>query len=131
MTAFVLGVLAMAGVVLTPVEVVATAYSCENHPDNRMHPCNTTRWGNDPHLPGIAAPPEWRAATLYVPRYGVLVVDDTGRYHTLNIDGTERVHVDIRMSTYDAAIRYGIRRVVVYRVEYSPLYATKGERYEQ
>ena len=128
MTAFVLGVLAMAGVVLTPVEVVATSYTCEPIQQNPMHPCGPLRYGGDVHSHGMACPPEWAGTAFFVPgQENVLVCDDTPRHASLN----GLAHIDLRLPTYDAAIRYGVRRVVVYRVEYSPLYATKGERYEQ
>lgn len=113
MTAFVLGVLAMAGVVLTPVEVVATAYTCEPIQQNPMNPCGPLRYGGDVHSHGMACPAQWAYKAFFVPTRGLLTCDDTGRYERLQ----GLPHVDIRMSTYDAAIRYGVRRVVVYRVE--------------
>ena len=112
MTAFVLGVLAMAGVVLTPVIVTATAYTCENHPDNRMYPCNTTRWGYDPLQPGAACPTTWAHTAIYVPKRGVMTCDDSGAYDTLY----GLPHVDIRMGSHEEAVQWGIREIVVYHV---------------
>ena len=112
MTAFVLGVLAMAGVVLTPVTVTATAYSCENHPNNRMYPCNTTRWGYDPLQPGAACPPQWAHTAIYVPKRGVMTCDDSGRYDSLY----GLPHVDIRVTSHDEAVQWGIREIVIYRI---------------
>ena len=112
MTAFVLGVLAMAGVVLTPVEVVATSYTCEPVQQNPMNPCGPLRYGGDVHSRGMACPTQWAYKAFFVPTRGLLACDDTGRYERLQ----GLPHVDIRMNTYDAAIAYGIRRVVVYKI---------------
>lgn len=100
---------------LEPVEVWATAYSCDA--ESPMFPCNTTRWGNDPLLPGIACPIAWAHQKLYIPRIGERSCDDTGKWEFLTVDGYTRPHVDLRLATYDEAIRFGIREIVVYRWE--------------
>ena len=118
MTALLLALLSLppsiaAAVPLEPIRTISTAYSCDA--GSPMYPCNTTRWGSDPLLPGVAAPPEWAGQSLYVPQHGVLTVDDTGKYDELVLDGVARPHVDIRVDSHGEAVAWGIRKIVVYR----------------
>lgn len=113
MTAFVLGLLAMAGVALIPVQVTATAYTCQPVQQNPMNPCGPLRYGGDVHSHGMACPPTMARMRFFVPgQENVLVCDDTPRHASLN----GLAHIDLRLPTYDAAITYGIRRVVIYRI---------------
>lgn len=114
MTDFILGVLALAGVVLTPQPVVASAYSCDE--PSPMYPCGRTRWDADPLTPGMACPPEWAWRAYYVPRWGRLRCDDTGRYDTIN----NLPHTDIRVPTNTQARRWGIPVIVIYRIKEIP-----------
>lgn len=115
MTAF-LAALALAhtlaaAVPLEPVEVIATSYTCQDHPSNAMFPCNTTRWGADPLTEGMACPVLWARMGFFVPGRGVLTCDDSGRYDSLY----GLPHLDIRVGSYDEAVAFGIRRMVIYR----------------
>jgi len=116
MTALLLALLALpatitAAVPLEPVYTTATAYPGQDHPANSMFPCGTTRWGADPATQGMACPPEWARMALFVPTRGILTCDDTPRHSTLQ----GLPHIDIRVSSYDEAIVWGIREIVVYR----------------
>jgi hypothetical protein len=91
------------------VTVVATMYSCEPHANNRMFPCNVTRWGYSPTAPGMACPVEWRERVFDVPDHGRLRCDDTGRHDNLN----GLPHVDIR-GGYAEAIQWGVQTIVIY-----------------
>jgi len=53
----------------------------------------------------------WARMGLFVPGRGLLACDDSGRYDSLY----GLPHLDIRVATYDAAVRFGIRTIVVYR----------------
>ena len=101
-----------AAVMGEPVTVIATSYSCADHPDNRMFPCQQTRWGYDPLQPGAACPTTWAHTAIYVPKRGVMTCDDSGAYDALY----GLPHLDIRVGSYDEAIAFGIREMVVYRV---------------
>jgi hypothetical protein len=100
-----------AAVPLEPIYTTATSYTCQDHPSNRMFPCGTTRWGADPLTDGMACPVLWARVGLFVPGRGVLTCDDSGRYDSLY----GLPHLDIRVGSYDEAIVFGIREVVVYR----------------
>ncbi|MBA3532666.1 MAG: hypothetical protein H0T73_12145 [Ardenticatenales bacterium] len=91
-------------------EVHATAYTCEAHPRNPMHPCGPLRWGGNVYSAGMACPVTWRNKVLEVPGYGVLRCDDTPRDGWIG----GRAHIDIRVSTYAEARRFGVRRMVIY-----------------
>lgn len=95
-----------------PITVVATAYSCDNHPDNPMFPCNTTRWGYDPYQPGAACPPDWAHIAISVPGRGVMVCDDTPLHSTLY----GLPHVDIRVISHEEAVQWGIREIQIYQI---------------
>lgn len=61
MTALLLALLSLpatitAAVPLEPVPVLATSYTCQDHPANAMFPCSQTRWGADPATDGMACP---------------------------------------------------------------------------
>ena len=101
-----------AAVPLEPIRTTGTAYTCQDHPANRMHPCGTTRWGADPLTDGMACPPQMARMGLFVPGRGVLTCDDSGRYDSLY----GLPHLDIRVGSYDEAVAFGIREIVVYRV---------------
>jgi len=117
MTALLLALLSLpatitAAVPLEPVPVWATAYTCQDHPANNMFPCGTTRWGADPATDGMACPSDWARMALFVPTRGILTCDDSGRYDSLY----GLPHIDLRVPTYDEAIAFGIREIVVYRI---------------
>jgi hypothetical protein len=65
-----------------------SAYTCQPVAANPMNPCNTTRWGSDPFIDGV-----WYDC------------DDTPRHSF--IDGLP--HIDLRLPTYTAAVRWGIQ----------------------
>lgn len=109
--AFLLTVASIPAAVLEPIPTTATAYTCQDHPANRMFPCGTTRWGADPTTEGMACPPEWARMALFVPGRGVLTCDDTPRHSTLY----GLPHIDIRARSYDEAIAWGIKEIVIYR----------------
>lgn len=92
--------------------VYATGYSCQPHSNNPMTNspgmCQITRWGYDPHQPGMACPVEWAERLFDVPGFGVLRCDDTPRHGW--IDGLP--HIDIRMS-YQDAWAWGVRYIEV------------------
>jgi hypothetical protein len=116
MTALLLALLALpptiaAAVPLEPVPVLATSYTCQDHPANNMFPCNTTRWGVDPAMDGMACPSDWARMGLFVPTQGLLTCDDSSRHDTLY----GLPHVDLRVVTYDEAVTWGIKEIVVYR----------------
>lgn len=91
------------------ITVIATAYSCDDHHDNPMFPCNTTRWGYDPLQPGAACPPDWAHRAIYVPSWGILTCDDTPLHSTLY----GLPHVDIRARSHEEAVQWGIREVPI------------------
>lgn len=90
---------------------LVTAYTCEAHPANPMHPCGVPRWGEaaDAWKPGLACPVAWRGQWVRVPGHGTLQCDDTPRDDY--IGGLP--HLDLRLATYDAAMRWGVRVVEV------------------
>ena len=102
-----------AAVMGEPVTVIATSYSCDNHPDNRMFPCGQTRWGYDPLQPGAACPTTWAHRTLYIERIGIRRCDDTGRHDYLTVGGYTRPHIDARMG-FDEAVQWGIQTTSVW-----------------
>lgn len=91
------------------ITVIATAYSCADHPDNPMFPCNTTRWGYDPLQPGAACPPDWAHRAISVPTRGILTCDDTPLHSTLY----GLPHVDIRVGSHEEAVQWGIREIEI------------------
>lgn len=94
---------------LETIRVTATAYTCDAHPRNPMHPCGPLRWGGEVEAPGMACPAAWRDRRFYVPRFGVLRCDDTPRDETLH----GYPHVDLRVSTYERAMWWGVRPLVI------------------
>ena len=90
--------------------VTATAYTCDNHPDNPMYPCGQLRWGGNIYGPGLACPVAWRNQYYVVPGYGTLRCDDTGAYDYYN----GLPHIDIRVSSYEHAYAFGIQRMTIY-----------------
>jgi hypothetical protein len=58
----------------------------------------------------MACPVAWRNRYMEVPGYGILRCDDTGRYDHWN----GLPHIDIRVSSYAQAARYGVRRITIY-----------------
>lgn len=90
-------------------EVVATAYTCEVNPANRMHPCGPLRWGGDVHGQGMACPVAWRGRTFDVPSWGILTCDDTQEIDVLH----GLPHVDIRVPTLAEAQNWGMRRITL------------------
>jgi hypothetical protein len=94
-------------------DVVMTAYTCEPHPQNPMHPCGRLRWGGDLNSPGMACPPEWRNRLFDVPGSGVRRCDDTGRYDYL----AGLPHIDVRVPTLAEARQRGVQRVTITAVD--------------
>lgn len=92
--------------------VIATNYTCENHPLNPMYPCGPLRWGGDIWSAGMACPVQWKDRWFRVPGYGTLRCDDTGAYDYW--DGLP--HIDIRVATYDGAMRFGVQRMEITEV---------------
>lgn len=92
------------------ITVIATMYTCDNHPRNPMYPCGPLRWGGNRNSAGMACPVSWRNRKMEVPGYGVLRCDDTGAYDTWN----GLPHIDIRVSSYEQAAAFGFRRMVIY-----------------
>ena len=97
------------------VLVSATAYTCAPHPANAMANtpgmCVVTRWGSDPHAPGMACPASWRGRVFEVE--GVrLTCDDTGAYDYYN----GLPHIDVRLATYPAAYAWGVRTNTIWEV---------------
>jgi 3D (Asp-Asp-Asp) domain-containing protein len=91
----------------------ATAYSCDDRPDNPMSPCGPFRDGSTPHsgLHGIVAagPYEWLGRVIYVEGYGSVRLTDTPR----NAWYGDSPHIDLFMQ-FDDAIRWGIQERKVY-----------------
>lgn len=98
------------------IQVVMTAYTCENHPNNPMYPCGPLRWGGRHSSPGMACPVGWKNRYFEVPGYGIRRCDDTGRYDTW--DGLP--HIDVRVATYAEARRIATRRITIYSTTTPP-----------
>jgi 3D (Asp-Asp-Asp) domain-containing protein len=85
-----------------------SAYSCDAHPANRMHPCGPFRDGTRPHsgLHGLVAagPYEWLGRTVYIEGYGAVTLVDTPRTPWYG----DSPHIDLFME-YDDAVRWGIQ----------------------
>jgi hypothetical protein len=93
-----------ASATLQSVTAYVSAYTCQPVAANPMNPCNTTRWGSDPFTHGAACPESWAWRRVLVG--GVWYdCDDTPRHSF--IDGLP--HIDLRLSTYTAAVRWGIQ----------------------
>ena len=99
------------------IQVYATAYTCEAHPDNPMHPCGIPRWGGDAMdgATAMACPVAWRGKSYQVDTFGVRLCDDTPRDDYIN----GLPHIDIRVATYDLAMWWGVRVIEVIPVEAS------------
>jgi hypothetical protein len=90
------------------VRAYVSAYTCQQVAANPMFPCNTTRWGNDPFTHGAACPESWAWKSVQVG--GVwYVCDDTPRHSYVN----GLPHIDLRLSTYAAAVRWGIQTIEI------------------
>jgi hypothetical protein len=93
---------------------VISAYSCDAHPANGMHPCGLFRDGSTPHagLHGLVAagPYEWLGETIHVEGFGSVTLVDTPR----NAWYGDRPHIDLFLS-YPAAVRWGIQERTVSR----------------
>lgn len=96
----------------TGIQVIVTAYTCDNDPRNPMHPCGPLRWGGDIYAENMACPRSWRGRVMEVPGFGTRTCDDTPR------DGYLQglPHVDLRVSSYEQARRIGVRRMTIYPV---------------
>lgn len=85
-----------------------SSYSCDNHPDNPMHPCGKFRDGStpDPSLHGLVAacPLERLGQSVWVDGWGVLRCVDTPR--TPYVDGM--AHIDV-FTTFPEAEVWGIQ----------------------
>jgi hypothetical protein len=101
-----------ASVTLQSVTAFVSAYTCEPVATNPMNPCNITRWGSDPFTHGAACPESWRGSVVEVAgvRYDC---DDTPRHDYIN----GLPHIDLRLSTVQAALRWGIQEREIWRVE--------------
>lgn len=104
--------------------VTATAYTCEDVPHNPMNApgmCVVLANGSrDVFSAGIACPRAWMGRAYEVPGWGVLVCDDTGAHDTWH----GLPHIDIRVSTYEAAREWGTRTITITPVEASGGFAT-------
>jgi hypothetical protein len=93
-----------------------SAYSCDAHPANSMHPCGPFRDGSTPHaaLHGLVAagPYEWLGETIHVEGFGSVTLVDTPR----NAWYGSSPHIDLFM-TYRDAIVWGIQQRNVWRSE--------------
>jgi hypothetical protein len=91
---------------------VISAYSCDQHPRNRMYPCGPFRDGTAPHrgLHGVVAacPLEWLGDSVTVEGYGVVRCVDTPRNGWYG----DSPHIDLFMN-FDAAIQWGIQERTV------------------
>lgn len=102
--------------------VTATAYTCDNHPNNPMYPCGPLRWGGDKWGPGMACPVSWKNQYYVVPGFGTLRCDDTGAYDYYY----GRPHIDIRVSTYEYAYAFGVQRMTIYPANGSSSSSSSG-----
>jgi hypothetical protein len=93
-------------------QAVVSAYSCDAHPANRMHPCGPFRDGTrpSPALHGLVAacPLEWLGRTVTVEGWGALRCRDTPRTGWYG----DSPHIDV-FTGYPAAIQWGIRERMV------------------
>ncbi len=98
------------------IRVSATAYTCDVHPLNPMNApgmCRVLANGSrDVFSRGMACPRGWMGRAFDVPEHGVLVCDDSGAYDRWN--GLD--HIDIRMTTYEAAREWGTRTIEIREV---------------
>jgi 3D (Asp-Asp-Asp) domain-containing protein len=89
-------------------QAVVSAYSCDAHPANRMHPCGPFRDGTRPSpvLHGLVAagPYEWLGRTVYIEGYGAVTLVDTPRTPWYG----DSPHIDLFME-FDDAVRWGIQ----------------------
>jgi hypothetical protein len=85
-----------------------SAYSCDAHPANRMHPCGPFRDGTrpSPALHGLVAacPLEWLGRTVTVEGWGALRCRDTPRTGWYG----DSPHIDV-FTSYPAALEWGIQ----------------------
>jgi 3D (Asp-Asp-Asp) domain-containing protein len=89
-------------------QATVSAYSCDAHPANRMHPCGPFRDGTRPSpvLHGLVAagPYEWLGRTVYIEGYGAVTLVDTPRTPWYG----DSPHIDLFME-FDDAVRWGIQ----------------------
>jgi hypothetical protein len=105
-----------ASVTLQSVTATITAFSCDAHPANGMHPCGLFRDGTQPRpgLHGIVAacPYEHIGDTFVIDGFGAVECRDTPRHPYLN----GLIHLDLFLS-YPAAVEWGIQRREIWRIE--------------
>jgi hypothetical protein len=105
-----------ASVTLQSVTATITAFSCDAHPANGMHPCGPFRDGTAAaaRLHGVVAacPYEHIGDTFVIDGFGAVLCRDTPRHPYLN----GLIHLDLFMS-YPAAVEWGIQTREVRRIE--------------
>jgi hypothetical protein len=93
-----------------------TAFSCDAHPANSMHPCGPFRDGTAAAagLHGVVAacPYEHIGDTFVIDGFGAVLCRDTPRHPYLN----GLIHLDLFMS-YPAAVEWGIQEREIWRAE--------------
>lgn len=116
------------------VEAIVSAYSPHDELDQAYHATKgadrwRTAYGVDVRATpyGIAAPPFYRGARVYLPHVSgylvgsrplerVFTIDDTGSRITSNTKTTGVLHLDVRYRTEWSALRFGVTRCWVYVV---------------
>jgi hypothetical protein len=108
--------LAASGEATGGIPAVITAFSCDAHPANSMHPCGPFRDGTAAAagLHGVVAacPYEHIGDTFVIDGFGAVLCRDTPRHPYLN----GLIHLDLFMS-YPAAVEWGIQTREVRRIE--------------
>lgn len=92
---------------LSTFTAVVSAYSCDAHPANPMHPCGAFRDGSRPtperHGLVAAGPYEWLGRTIHIEGYGDVLLVDTPRHGWYG----DKPHIDLFLPFQDA-VRWGI-----------------------
>jgi hypothetical protein len=95
-------------------QATVSAYSCDAHPANPMHPCGPFRDGSRPSsaLHGLVAagPYEWLGEVIHIEGYGSVTLVDTPRTAWYG----DRPHIDLFLP-YGAAIQWGIQERIITR----------------
>lgn len=101
-----------------PIRAIVTAYAPY---DNKSGMCNdgtpdTTATNTKPKRGTIAADPKRISygTKLYIPEYGYGIVEDTGS--ALRKD-KDNIRIDVYMDTYEEAIEWGKKEMIIYIIE--------------
>ena len=101
-----------------PVKAIVTAYAPY---DNKSGICNdgspdTTSTGTKPKIGTLAADPKRipYGTKIYIEGYGYGIVEDTGG--ALRSD-KENIRIDVFMETYEEAINWGKKEMIIYIIE--------------